>query len=361
MKSLIFIIRSIAYGLALALLWLLLFQQNGVTQLNQWLQPQNQEQSAISYAKAVRAAAPAVVNVYTVTTQQDPRSYQRRIIQNQSLGSGVIMRADGYILTNYHVVNGADQIVVALQDGRQLEAVLIGQDRLTDLAVLYVKADNLPVIPQLPDIEPQVGDLVLAIGNPLNLGQSITQGIISATGRAGLSTNTYTDFMQMDAAINAGNSGGALVNSNGILVGINTAAFQRQRNLEVQGIFFAVPYKLAFTVMEKLISHGRVVRGYLGLSGEPVINSSGERQFSTAQKFYGMKITDVENLGPAAVSGLLADDIMLEIQGVMLTSVNQALDIVAESVPDTDVQIVIERRGQRMVIPTRIGTRLDTE
>ncbi len=246
-----FLLKSIAYGLAAALVWLLFFQQDGQLNLRDLFRTQDNMPAAISYAKAVRAAAPAVVNVYTVTTQQDPRSYQRRIIRNESLGSGVIMRADGYILTNYHVVNGADQIVVALQDGRQLEAMLIGQDRMTDLAVLYVAAENLPVIPQQAEIEPQVGDLVLAIGNPLNLGQSITQGIISATGRAGLSTNNYTDFMQMDAAINAGNSGGALVNSNGILVGINTAAFQRQRNLEVQGIFFAVPYRLAHTVMGK--------------------------------------------------------------------------------------------------------------
>jgi serine protease DegS len=360
-KSLIFIVKSISYGLALALLWLLFFQQNGPLQLSQLFKNEETEPVAISYSRAVRAAAPSVVNVYTVSSQQDPRSYQRRIIQNQSLGSGVIMRADGYILTNYHVVNGADQIVVALQDGRQLEAVLIGQDRMTDLAVLYVQATNLPVIPQQAALDPQVGDLVLAIGNPLNLGQSITQGIISATGRAGLSTNTYTDFMQMDAAINAGNSGGALVNSNGVLVGINTAAFQRQRNLEVQGIFFAVPYKLAHTVMEKLIKHGRVVRGYLGLSGEPVINSAGERQVSTAQHFYGMKITEVDAFGPAAVSGLLADDILLELAGVTLTSVSQALDLVAEAAPDTEVQILIERRGERMTIPTRIGVRTDTD
>lgn len=358
---LIFLLKSIAYGLAAALVWLLFFQQNSQLNLRDLFRTQDHLPTAISYAKAVRAAAPAVVNVYTVTTQQDPRSYQRRIIRNESLGSGVIMRADGYILTNYHVVNGADQIVVALQDGRQLEAMLIGQDRMTDLAVLYVAAENLPVIPQQAEIEPQVGDLVLAIGNPLNLGQSITQGIISATGRAGLSTNNYTDFMQMDAAINAGNSGGALVNSNGILVGINTAAFQRQRNLEVQGIFFAVPYRLAHTVMEKLIKHGRVVRGHLGLSGEPVINSAGERQVSTGQNFYGMKITDVDSFGPAAMSGLLTDDILLEIKGVALSSVSQALDIVAEAEPDKAVPILIERRGERMTINTRIGTRLDTE
>ncbi len=145
------------------------------------------------------------------------------------------MNAQGYVLTNYHVVYGADQISVALQDGRVFDAVLIGQDQLTDLAVLYVEADNLPVIPQDASLEPQVGDVVLAIGNPFNLGQAITQGVISATGRAGLSpANGYADFMQMDAAINAGNSGGALINSNGVLVGINTAAFQRQRNQDIQ-------------------------------------------------------------------------------------------------------------------------------
>lgn len=360
-QHLFFLLKSIAYGLAAALIWLVFFQNNSQFNVRDLLQLREEPTPAISYARAVRAAAPAVVNVYTVTTQQDPRSFQRRIIQNQSLGSGVIMRANGYILTNYHVVNGADQIVVALQDGRQLDAVLIGQDRMTDLAVLKVDAENLPVIPQQPDLTPQVGDLVLAIGNPLNLGQSITQGIISATGRAGLSTNNYTDFMQMDAAINAGNSGGALVNSNGVLVGINTAAFQRQRNLEVQGIFFAVPYQLAHTVMEKLIKHGRVVRGHLGLSGEPVINSTGERQVSTAQSFYGMKITEVDSFGPAALSGLLPNDIILQVQGTQLSSVSQALDIVAEAEPGKTVQIVIERNGERLTLSTLIGTRLDTE
>lgn len=356
-NSLIFILKSIAYGLAIALLWLFFFQPGGRAQLKQLLTSESAQPPAISYAKAVRAAAPSVVNVYTRSTQLDPSSYGQRVIQNQSLGSGVIMRSDGYIVTNYHVVNGADQIVVALQDGRQLDALLIGQDKMTDLAVLKVEAENLPVIPQQTNIQPQVGDLVLAIGNPLNLGQSITQGIISATGRAGLSTNSYTDFMQMDAAINEGNSGGALVNSNGVLVGINTAAFQRQSNLEVQGIFFAVPYHLAHTIMNKLIKSGKVVRGYLGMNGIAVTSAKGDLQVSTAQPFYGVQISEVDTFGPAEQAGLIRGDIVLEIAGKPLTSVSQALDIVAETEPGISINLVIDRQGERKVLKAVLGTR----
>ena len=348
-------LKSAVYGLAIAFIWLVFFQQESQFNFRHLMNSSQNEAPPISYAKAVRAAAPAVVNIYTRSTQLDVQSYQQRVIQNQSLGSGVIMNAEGYILTNYHVVNGADQIVVALQDGRQLDAVLIGQDSVTDLAVLFVEATNLPVIPQHADTEPQVGDLVLAIGNPLNLGQSITQGIVSGTGRAGLGSNSYSDLMQMDAAINEGNSGGALVNSNGVLVGINTAAFQRRRNIEVQGIFFAVPYKLAHTVMQKLIKHGRVVRGYLGMSGVPVINSAGERQISTGQHFYGVMVDVLEPFGPAEQSGLQRGDIILEINQIALNSVNQALDIVAESDPEALLNMNIERNGQKLTIACKLG------
>ncbi len=348
-------LKSAVYGLAIAFIWLVFFQQESQFNFRHLMNSSQNEAPPISYAKAVRAAAPAVVNIYTRSTQLDVQSYQQRVIQNQSLGSGVIMSAEGYILTNYHVVNGADQIVVALQDGRQLDAVLIGQDSVTDLAVLFVEATNLPVIPQHADTEPQVGDLVLAIGNPLNLGQSITQGIVSGTGRAGLGSNSYSDLMQMDAAINEGNSGGALVNSNGVLVGINTAAFQRRRNIEVQGIFFAVPYKLAHTVMQKLIKHGRVVRGYLGMSGVPVINSAGERQISTGQHFYGVMVDVLEPFGPAEQSGLQRGDIILEINQIALNSVNQALDIVAESDPEALLNMNIERNGQKLTIACKLG------
>lgn len=349
------IFRSIIYGLAIAFLWLVLFQPQSPFNFRNLISQDPAEQPPISYSKAVRAAAPAVVNIYTRSIKYDVQSFQQRMIQNQSLGSGVIMSAEGYILTNYHVVSGADQIVVALQDGRQLDAVLIGQDSVTDLAVLFVEAKNLPVIPQQTDIEPQVGDLVLAIGNPLNLGQSITQGIVSGTGRAGLGSNSYSDLMQMDAAINQGNSGGALVNSNGVLVGINTAAFQRQRNIEVQGIFFAVPYKLAHTVMQKLIKHGKVVRGYLGMRGLPVINAAGERQISTGQQFYGVLVEVVEPFGPADQSGLQQGDIILAINKTQLNSVNQALDIVAESEPEAVLELHIERKGQKLTLNCKLG------
>ena len=347
-----FLLKSCAYGLALAFVLIWFFPAINFSALPLFNTSSDiDEPAAISYAKAVRRAAPAVVNVYTRSTLVDPRSLRPRTIERQELGSGVIMSSQGYILTNYHVVNGADYIEVALQDGRTLEAVLIGQDQLTDLAVLYVQAENLPVIPQDTELEPQVGDVVLAIGNPLNLGQTITQGIISANGNTGLSSRGYIDFMRMDAAINRGNSGGALVNSNGTLVGINAAAFQLE-NQDIQGIFFAIPYKLAQNVMQKLIKHGKVTRSHLGVSGDAVVNAAGDRLISSGQTLYGLSITAVNANGPAAEAGLLTGDIILEIAGQKFQGMQQALNFIAETPPDTELQITIDRNGQQLTIPT---------
>lgn len=348
---LLFLIKSVAYGLALAFILLLLFPKLSGGIFPPWQNAAVEQQPApVSYNRAVRSAAPAVVNVYTRSRIIDPRSFRPRTIERQELGSGVIMSAQGYILTNYHVVYGADHIEVALQDGRVLEAVLIGQDEISDLAVLYVQADNLPVIPQDPLIEPQVGDVVLAIGNPLNLGQTISQGIISANGNHGLSSRGYPDFMRMDAAINKGNSGGALVNTNGTLVGINAAAFQVQ-NQDIQGIFFAVPYQLARNVMEKLIQNGRVTRSYLGVSGQAVVNAAGDPLTSSGQILYGLLLTEVTAGGPAAVAGLLVGDIILEIAGNQFSGMQQALNFIAETAPNTEVMITIDRNGQRLAMP----------
>ena len=349
-KILQFLIKSIVYGLALAFVVLMLFpnfSHPAFSFLRQQQQPA--EQAAVSYAKAVRRAAPAVVNVYTRSTLVDPRSLRPRTIERQELGSGVIMSDKGYILTNYHVVYGADYIEVALQDGRTLEAVLIGQDELTDLAVLFVQASNLPVIPQDTTLESQVGDVVLAIGNPLNLGQTITQGIISANGNNGLSSRGYIDFMRMDAAINRGNSGGALVNSNGVLVGINAAAFQLE-NQDIQGIFFAIPYQLALNVMQKLIKHGRVTRSHLGVSGDAVVNAAGERLISSGQTLYGLSITAVNANGPAAEAGLQVGDILLQIDGKRFSSVQQALNMIAETAPNSALALTINRSGQQLTV-----------
>ena len=178
----------------------------------------------LSFAKAVSIASPAVVNIYSEDIMSSP-GYGNEARKTTTLGSGVIMDSNGYILTNLHVIQNADLIHVVLQSGLQFPAQLIGFDQVTDLAVLKVNANNLPSIPQNPNQKSLAGDIVLAIGNPLNLGQTVTQGIISATGRSGLSNTSYLNFLQMDAAINNGNSGGALINTNGVLVGINSRKF----------------------------------------------------------------------------------------------------------------------------------------
>lgn len=296
----------------------------------------------LSYAKAVSLAAPAVVNIYSNDLTNNTR-LGKSSTNITKLGSGVIMESNGYIMTNFHVVQNADLIIVILQTGQQYPAELVGFDVLTDLAVLKVNAENLPVIPQKQEITPLVGDVVLAIGNPLNLGQTVTQGIVSGTGRNGLSATSYLEFLQMDAAINKGNSGGALVNTNGELVAINSRNFtQTNPQLNIQGIFFAVPYQLANKIMKKIITHGRVVRGWLGITSNYHNNVKG------------FVIDEVAPNSPAQKAGLIPGDLVTEIAGTSIKSINQALDIIAETIPGTTLSFKLYRETEAMEIAVTI-------
>src|SRR6185437_3389150 len=276
----------------------------------------------VSYADAVERAAPAVVNIYAnkiVTERQVqvfPDPFMQRIFggdtgqplrrREQSLGSGVIFTQDGYVLTNNHVIAGADDIQVMLYDGRVANARVIGSDNDTDLAVLKVDAGKLPSIST--DTEaPRVGDVVLAIGNPFGIGQAVTMGIVSAIGRQ-LSLSPYEDFIQTDAAINSGNSGGALVSARGQLVGINTAMLERGAGAE--GIGFAIPVRTAKMVLEQIVEHGSVMRGWLGAdyTGVTVAADSG---LPAAAR--GATVTDVYPGGPAAKAGLQPGDVLLQV------------------------------------------------
>ncbi|WP_392435413.1 outer membrane-stress sensor serine endopeptidase DegS [Yersinia sp. HM-2024] len=307
------------------------------------------EEVPASYNQAVRRAAPAVVNVYnrSLSSTQDGLAIR-------TLGSGVIMSDKGYILTNKHVINNAEQIIVALQNGRISEALLVGSDNLTDLAVLKIDAVNLPVIPININRAPHIGDVVLAIGNPYNLGQTVTQGIISATGRIGLSDSGRQNFLQTDASINQGNSGGALVNTLGELMGINTLSFDKSSNGETpEGIGFAIPTALATKVMEKLIRDGRVIRGYIGITGEeyPPFNASG----NSGERIHGIKVNKISPSGPAANANLQVGDIILSVNNKPATSVIETMDQVAEIRPGTTIPVLLLRNGQQIMAQITIS------
>lgn len=348
-----FIVRSVVYGVLIAIILLIampslkhysLFSGAGLSQLES-------NTPILSYNYAVRKASPAVVNIYT-------RRYSngnRLQLNAEGLGSGVIMTDKGYIVTNYHVIAEADQIIVALQDGRISTAQLIGKDKRTDLAVLKIELDNLPVISFNDKYQPAVGDVVLAIGNPYNLGQTTTFGIISATGRPGMSFNLRQDFLQTDAAINKGNSGGALVNSLGELVGINTASFQQAavKDFDTYGISFAIPYALTVKIMQKLIADGRVIRGYLGVEGREVNRVMA--RLLDAEQLSGVLIASVDKDGPAEKSGLKTNDLIIEIEGTSISSFRYALDIVADTRPGTDLLFKVIRDGKTIEIMVKIG------
>lgn len=338
-SALKYIVNSISYGVLFAVALLLLVPGlNDNSFFKQLFNKERHAPQALSYAKAVSLASPAVVNIYSEAIQSSP-NYGQRAIKSTRLGSGVIMDSNGYILTNMHVIQNADLIKVLLQSGQEFHAELIGFDKITDLAVLKVDQTNLPVIPQNIHQQSLVGDIVLAIGNPLNLGQTVTQGIISATGRSGLSNTNYLNFLQMDAAINDGNSGGALINSNGVLVGINSRKFSQssanpQQN--IQGIFFAVPYQLAAKVMYQLIENGMVIRGWLGISAE--------HYFADLK---GFEVESVTPSSPADKGNLKVGDVIYEIAGQPINSITQALDIIAEA-PNTPLIFKVYRQGKRV-------------
>lgn len=302
----------------------------------------------MSFKDAVRTASPAVVNVYNQIFISES-NLDAGEIRTDNLGSGVIMTKDGYILTNKHVIESADQIIVALQDGRLFEANLIGSDRLTDLAVLKIRANNLRTIPQNPKRQVHVGDIALAIGNPYNLGQSVSQGIISATGRNAIGeTVGRQNFIQTDASINRGNSGGALINSLGELVGISTLSIGKDASEIAEGLSFAIPIDIANDVLAKIIRDGRVIRGYFGVQTNIIFNNDEGSETS------GILIENVVVNGPADKAGIKIGDIIRKFNGVDVGSSAQIMQVISNTPPQTQVRVVISRLGKTLEIPVTI-------
>jgi len=317
-----------------------------------------------SFSTAVEIAAPAVVNIFTsrVVTRDEtfspffnnpffedffnriPQIPQERV--QRSLGSGVIIESDGLIITNNHVIANADDILVALRDGREEKAEVVGRDPETDLAVLRIPLNNLPTIDigYVEDID--VGDLVLAIGNPYGVGQTVTQGIISALGRSGVGITTFENFIQTDAAINPGNSGGALINIEGKLWGINTAIFSRSGGS--QGIGFAIPVDLMQRVVEDIRSGGTVQRGWMGVN---------LRQSLPNAQVKGIFVSGVYRGSPADQSGLVAGDQIISLDGIEFDEMNELINYVASKAPGEIISISVKRGNNIIDISLILGNR----
>ncbi|WP_257282096.1 MULTISPECIES: S1C family serine protease [unclassified Endozoicomonas] len=318
----------------------------------------------ISYSSAVKIAAPAVVNIATATlVDESSRSRMPKspFTENNlgrakvetSLGSGVIISPDGYLLTNNHVIEGADRIVAVLKDGREESAAIVGRDPETDLAVLKIDLNDLPSLNLVDSGQNEVGDVVLAIGNPFGLGQTVTMGIISATGRNDLSLNTYEDFIQTDAAINVGNSGGALISARGELLGINTLLFSRGGGNE--GVGFAIPSSMARFVTQSIIKYGRVVRGWLGIESQPLTSRLAEAY--GVESNAGILISGVYDNGPADMAGLKRGDILIAINNINTSDGRKVMNMVAQEPPGSEVTLQILRNNQPLEMKAVVATR----
>jgi serine protease DegQ len=322
---------------------------------------------ATSYNDAVRRATPSVVNISTSKEIRSPRHpllndpLFRRFFGELpdeasraiSLGSGVIVSHSGYVLTNNHVVEGADEIEVALVDGRKLLAKVVGSDPDTDLAVLRVSADKLPVTTFGSSDALRVGDVVLAIGNPFNLGHTVTGGIVSALGRSGLGISTFENLIQTDAAINPGNSGGALIDAAGNLVGINTAIYSR--NGGSMGIGFAIPVSTARMVLEQIVKNGSVTRGWIGVEVQEITAPIAES--FRLEDTRGALITGVLRGGPADKAGVKPGDILVEVQGKPVADPAGMLNLIAALAPGQSAKLKFKRQGRDIEATITVGRR----
>ena len=373
-KFLSFLLQTIMTGLAAAFLYILLIDpdllRNSGTVVEVIESPQEITAPAeadkpraddwigpVSYADAVEKAIPAVVNIHTakVITHRvhpllkDPifqkffgdRFAKARKELQTSLGSGVLISSQGYVLTNNHVIEGADQINILLADGRSARARVVGTDLDTDLAVLHITIENLPSIVIGDSSRLRVGDVALAIGNPFGVGQTVTSGIISATGRNHLGITAYEDFIQTDAAINPGNSGGALINTQGELIAINSAIYSKSGGS--QGIGFAIPINLAKGVMTQIIENGYVVRGWLGIEAQDLTAQVAKRLGLSGTT--GMLIGAVMDDGPAADAGLLPGDIILTVNNEPVADTSEVMKTISLQQPGTIIELGGQRKG----------------
>jgi len=317
-----------------------------------------------SHHEAVKSSMPAVVNIFISKNNSNKKPKAKSLPPqhpqipnpedfNPNLGSGVIVSAEGLILTNEHVIEGADVIEVALADGRKTTATLIGSDPDTDLAVLRVQIPNLPKPITFGKIESvKVGDVVLAIGNPFGVGQTVTSGIVSALGRDHLGINTFENFIQTDAAINPGNSGGALVDTRGHLIGINTAIYSRSGGS--MGIGFAIPVNTARDVMESIIKNGSVVRGWIGV--EPM-NISAEMADTLKINAEGVLINGTLKGGPADKAGVQPGDVLKTVNNKPVNNITQLLKQISEVPPGDKIKATINRKGKNLEIEIQVGKR----
>ena len=370
-RGLIFIVGSVVGGLALAFLIVAarpdLIRRERVTSgpaaLPAAAPASAAEAAQVSYAPAVQRGAPSVVNVYAarlVTERVAPSlgelfgdympRYRQRI--ERSLGSGVIVDESGHIVTNHHVIANADSIRVQLADGRVADAKIVGRDPDTDLAVLKIDLMPLPVAVFGRSDQLKVGDVVLAIGNPVGLSQTVTHGIVSATSRQQLGIAPLEDFIQTDAPINFGNSGGALVDASGALVGINTAIVAK--NIGVEGIGFAIPVNMVRGVLSEIIAHGRVVRGWIGIVPEDLSDEQAQ-QLGLPQS--GVVIGNLYVGSPAQQAGLLPGDLLTAIDGTAPHSAQDALGRIAAHKPGTSVLLRGLRGGRSFEVHAQVGER----
>jgi serine protease DegQ len=321
-----------------------------------------------SYREAAAKAMPTVVNVYTSKETKLPRhpfmddpvfryffgeQFDAQTRRSSSLGSGVIVSDKGYILTNHHVVEAADEIEIALADMRRARARVVGSDPETDLAVVKIDLKNLPAATFAQSDQARVGDVVLAIGNPFGVGQTVTSGIISALSRSHLGINTFENFIQTDAAINPGNSGGALVDTSGNLLGINTAIYTRSGGS--QGIGFAIPSSLAKQVMEQIIETGTVTRGWVGIGVQDLTPELAATL--KLAKNSGAVITEVVTASPAAEAGIKPGDVLVGVNGKTVADYTSTLNVISALKPGTTATLQVMREKNELDVKVSVGTR----